>query len=216
MLLHVIVVEHFLEQILDVENVVGDEANELLEPAVLLARDLSVEDVVEEKLGHHGRDHFIDLTPGEVDQHALQPADLTRHIQPHADGILQRAKNRVRSRELMRAPFAVVLVLAASPIALAAPRITFDRHIPAPHDLGAAEEVALVRAIGDNLKVETFLARFVEQVNRSGRLRMRDARQESEKERRAADAFLSVKSFTCDQRTGGAEGNAYDVDGKKV
>lgn len=116
----------------------------------------------------------------------------------------------------MRAPFAVVLVLVASPIALAAPRITFDRHIPAPHDLGAAEEVALVQAIGDNLKVETFLTRFVEQVNRSGRLRMRDARLESEKERRAADAFLSVKSFTCDQRSGGAEGNAYDVDGRKV
>jgi len=116
----------------------------------------------------------------------------------------------------MRVSLAVVLCLAASPLALAAPRITFDRHIAAPHDLGDAEEVALVHAIGDSSKVEAFIARFVEQVNRSGRLRMRDARQESEKNRTRADALLSVKSFTCDQRTGGAEGNAYDVDGKRV
>jgi tetratricopeptide (TPR) repeat protein len=183
---------------------------------VFLARDLAVEDVVEEKLGHHGRDHLVDLTPGEVDQHALQPADLTRHIQPHAGEILQRGKNRVRSAyKLMRVSMAVlVLSLAAAPSILAAPRITFERQLPAPHDLGGAEELALVNAIGDSVKVEAFIGRFIEQVNRSGRLRMRDARRDSDKT--GADAYLSVKTFTCETRTGGAEGSAYDVDGKRV
>ena len=52
-------------------DLVGDEADELLEPAMLFAGDLSVEDVVEEELVHHRRDHHVDLAPGQVDQHAL-------------------------------------------------------------------------------------------------------------------------------------------------
>jgi tetratricopeptide (TPR) repeat protein len=116
----------------------------------------------------------------------------------------------------MRVPILAVALslIAATPI-LAAARISFERRLPAPHDLGAAEELALLHAIGDNAKVEAFVGRFIEQVNRSGALRMRDARRELN-QRRAADAYLSVKTFTCDTRSGGAEGNAYDVDGKRV
>jgi hypothetical protein len=45
---------------------------------VLFPRDLAIKDVVEKELRHHGRDHLIDLAPGQVDQHAAEPADLTR------------------------------------------------------------------------------------------------------------------------------------------
>ena len=86
-----LVVEHFLEQILDVVDVGRDESDELLEPAMLLARDLAIKNVVEKELIHHGRDHHVDLAPGQVDQHALEPADLTRHVETHSGGILSRA-----------------------------------------------------------------------------------------------------------------------------
>lgn len=115
--------------------------------------------------------------------------------------------------KLMRAPLAVVLSLLAAPMILAAPRISFDRSIPAPHDLGKAEELALVRAIGDTVKVDAFVDRFVEQVNRSGRLRMRDARRGGSGAK--ADAYLAIKTFTCDARNASAEGSSPDVDGNK-
>lgn len=113
----------------------------------------------------------------------------------------------------MRVPLAVVLSLALAPLILAAPRITFDRRVPAPHDLGNAEELALVNAIGDTVKVDAFVTRFVEHVNRPGKLRMRDARHVNTSR---ADAYLAVKNFTCNTQTRSAERNAYDVDGNKV
>jgi tetratricopeptide (TPR) repeat protein len=113
----------------------------------------------------------------------------------------------------MRAPLALVLSFALAPLILAAPRITFDRRVAAPHDLGNAEELALVNAIGDTVQVDAFVLRFVEHVNRSGKLRMRDARRVNASR---ADAYLAVKNFTCDTQTRNAEGNAYDVDGNKV
>ena len=87
---NVLVLKHFLEKVLHFDDLGGDEADELLKAAMLLARDLAVEDVVEQELIHHGRDHHVDLAPGEVDQHALEPADLTRHVEPHSRGILSR------------------------------------------------------------------------------------------------------------------------------
>ncbi|HUP60492.1 MAG TPA: hypothetical protein VNA69_08765 [Thermoanaerobaculia bacterium] len=114
----------------------------------------------------------------------------------------------------MRAPIAVLMLyLATATAAFAAPRIAFERLLPAAHDLGSAEEIAVVFAIGDHVKVEAFVDRFVHQLNRSGVLRATDARRERE---RRADAYLSVKSFTCKTREGEGEGGAYDVDGKRV
>ena len=106
-----------------------------------------------------------------------------------------------------------LLFILAGPFLAAAPRITFERRVPAPHDLGDVETIALVRAIGDTVKVDAFVERFIEQVNRGGQLRMRDARRGGDPK---ADAYLSVKSFTCESKKGTAEGNAYDVDGKKM
>ena len=110
---------------------------------------------------------------------------------------------------------ALVLAALAAPSILAAPRISFERHLPAPHDLGGAEEIAVVHAIGDSVKVDAFVQRFVEQVNRGGKLRMRDARRENEKTRHA-EVELFVKTFTCETRIGGAEGSTYDVNGERV
>ncbi len=114
----------------------------------------------------------------------------------------------------MRAPIAVVLFLTVAPSILAAPRIAFDRVLPAVHDLGGADDLAIVQAIGDNVKVEAFIEHFAGAVNQSP-LRMRDARAEPEKTRRA-EAFFSIKTFTCQTRNASAEGGAYDVDGKRV
>ena len=113
----------------------------------------------------------------------------------------------------MRAPIAMLLSLLAAPLVLAAPRISFERLLPAPHDLGKTEELALVYAIGDNIKVESFIDRFIEQTNRSGILRMRDARRVRDTK---AEAYVSIKSYTCETRVLSAEGNAYDVDGNKT
>ena len=114
----------------------------------------------------------------------------------------------------MRAPIAaLMLCLCTAASAMAAPRLTFERRLPAPHDLGGAEDVAVVFAIGDHVKVDAFIDHFVHQVNRSGVLRAEDARTIREPR---ADARLSVKTFTCETRDGGGEGGAYDVDGKRI
>src|SRR5207244_7432827 len=89
-LLRLLILKHFLEEILRVEDVVGDEADELLEAPVLLAGHLAVEDVVEEELRHHRRDHDVDLAPREMHEDALQPPDLARDVELHSRGSIDR------------------------------------------------------------------------------------------------------------------------------
>jgi len=119
--------------------------------------------------------------------------------------------------------FALLLVLAVSPLFGAPPRVAFDRVLPAPHDLGAAEEVALVQVIGDTPAIAVFAERFVEQIDRSGTLRIRDVRARSlafipDVLRRSepADVYLAVRSFTCASELRGGEEGAHDVDGKRI
>src|SRR5436190_2022208 len=88
LVLGLFVLEDFLEKILDVEDFLGDVAHQLLKTAMLLARDLPEEDVVEQQLGHHRRNHHVDLASGKVDEDALEPADFARDVQPHASRIL--------------------------------------------------------------------------------------------------------------------------------
>ena len=132
----------------------------------------------------------------------------------------------------MRIAAAFLLLFLVTPLLFAgAPRITFERSIPAPHDLGDAESIALLSALGDSTKITTFLAMFVSETNESGRLRMRDATHRgfvilsdqvdaptAEKLRRAepADVYLGVRTFTCtaEERTGDV--GAYDPDRKRV
>lgn len=119
--------------------------------------------------------------------------------------------------------FALLLILAISPVFGAPPRVTYERVLPAPHDLGAAEEVALVQAIGDTPAIGSFAEHFVEQIDRSGTLRIRDVRArglaftpEALRRGEPADAYLAVRSFTCASELRGGEEGAHDVDGKRI
>lgn len=123
-------------------------------------------------------------------------------------------KPRKITVELMRTPIAALaLCLGIAPSILGAPRIVFERVLAAPHDLGGAEQLVIVQAIGDHAQVETFVQRFADQVNRSNFLQVRDVRGEREAR---ADAELAVKTFTCQTATAEGEGSKYDVDGKRV
>ncbi len=123
----------------------------------------------------------------------------------------------------MRSGPALFLSLLLSTAAFAAaPRVTFERLVPALHDLHGAQEVAVIGAIGDTLDVELLVEHFVEQTNRAGTLRIQDARDRRYAMLVAAlrksqlDAFVAIRAFTCtsDGRTG--PGSTVDPDGKRV
>lgn len=134
----------------------------------------------------------------------------------------------------MRTLIALALHLAAASTLFAAqPRITFARTIPAAQDLGHAEEVAILYAIGDSDRLPELLEIFTERVNESHILRLRDTtlggrrftsiaeRPDTatiEKLRRAepADAYLGLKEFTCRMEEGAGEGTALDSNRQKV
>ncbi len=108
--------------------------------------------------------------------------------------------------------FALLVHLSAAPFLFgASPRITFERIVPAPHDVGG-EDLAIVQAIGDAASIETFVDIFVEQVNKSNVLRLRDSRRSTG----PADAYLNVKTFTCTTSIREGEGGTRDVDNKRV
>ena len=57
---------------------------------------------------------------------------------------------------------ALLLQLAAAPLLFAvSPRIAFERVLPAAHDIGVHCDVAIVHAIGDSAKIETFIDYFI-------------------------------------------------------
>lgn len=114
----------------------------------------------------------------------------------------------------MRSGPALFLCLAVSTVAFAAPpRVTFERLIPAPYDLGQAEEVAITGAIGDTASIELLVEQIIEQTGRAGTLRVFDARR---RKNEPADAYLSVRAFTCRSEDRSGEGSVHDVDGKRV
>ncbi|HET7435050.1 MAG TPA: hypothetical protein VFN10_10110 [Thermoanaerobaculia bacterium] len=127
---------------------------------------------------------------------------------------------------------ALLLIFLAAPLALAAPpHITFMRVVPAAHDLGAAEEIAVLYALGDHEAVRTFVEVFAEKANESETLRITDGTSRGqnfigEKPDEAttrrirrnfpADAYLGVNEFTCSgtERTGQA--GARDIDDRRT
>ncbi|MGZ5442729.1 MAG: hypothetical protein ACXW5U_12045 [Thermoanaerobaculia bacterium] len=113
----------------------------------------------------------------------------------------------------MRASFAVLLHLLTAPLLFAvSPRIAFERVLPAAHDIGRGRDVAIVHAIGDTAKIETFIEHFVERANGSGFFRIRDARAATG----PADVFLVIKTFTCDTVAREGEGSVRDYEGNRV
>jgi tetratricopeptide (TPR) repeat protein len=128
------------------------------------------------------------------------------------------------------ASFVLVTALCAGS-ADAASRLTFDRTIRPPQSLGAGADIAVIYAIGDNEKINTFLDSFVDQANRSGTLRLLDATGEGrtfsggridEKAARRlrrnypVDVYARIASFTCTTKEHSGELGAYDEDGKRV
>ena len=115
---------------------------------------------------------------------------------------------------MFRFLFAIAITLAAGSAAAASPRISFERVLPAPHSLRGAEDLAVVYAIADNNSLRTFLDVFLDETNRSGLLRIHDAT--VSRRVAAVDAHLRVTGFRCTLVPKTAEGNAYDVDGKRI
>jgi tetratricopeptide (TPR) repeat protein len=113
----------------------------------------------------------------------------------------------------MRSTAAVLLHLFLAPLMLAAsPRITFERVLPAAHDLGRVQDVAIVSAPANNPLLELFIERFTEETNRFGFLRVRDARTTTG----PGDLHLDIKTFTCDTAERQGEGSVRDLDGERV
>jgi hypothetical protein len=124
----------------------------------------------------------------------------------------------------MRFGPALFLCFSISTLAFAAsPRVTYERIIAAPYNLGDAEQVALVGAIGDTIGVEVFIEHLIEQTNRSGTMRMNDDRSrrhvfvlEHLRKSADADAFLVVRAFTCASEDKTGEGSGRDADGRRI
>ena len=108
---------------------------------------------------------------------------------------------------------AVLFALILAPVVLAgSARISFDRVVPAAHDLGRAKDLALVHAVGNSDATDAFVEHFVDQVNQSGVLRARDARESTG----PADAYLAVQTFSCETFNREGEGSVRDADGQRV
>lgn len=129
----------------------------------------------------------------------------------------------------MRRAGAILLLLFVPLTAAAAARLSFQRTIPARHDLGGVQDLAVTYAIGDNSGIDTFLEVFLEQTNRSGSLRVYDrtAVDTPGPHRRHAPpifvqrplriaAFLRVSAFTCSTTERSGEVSSYDVDRNRV
>jgi len=123
----------------------------------------------------------------------------------------------------MRSGPALFLAMFFSIAAFGAqPRIVFVRIIPAPHDLGKTEQVAIIGAIGDTFGVESMVEHLVEQTNRSGTLRMQDARADrytlliDSLRKSGSDAFIAVRAYTCATEERSGLGSVHDIDGKRV
>ena len=129
----------------------------------------------------------------------------------------------------MRSRLLAVLVLALAGSVSAAPRLTFTRNIAAPHDLAPAERIAVIYAIGDSDKVQTFVERFVDAVARAGTLRVTNAVENNHhyaahgsrdlatlRREHPADAYLGVNLFTCTGVERTAEGSEHEPGGERV
>jgi tetratricopeptide (TPR) repeat protein len=125
---------------------------------------------------------------------------------------------------------AVVLALGSSSLS-ASSRVTFMRTLPATYDLGRAESIAVVYAIGDNEKISRFVETFVEQMNRSGILRAESAIEYGQhfltgtpdegtvqtlRKRHPAEVYIGVNPFTCSLLERSGEGSTHDPDGARV
>lgn len=118
---------------------------------------------------------------------------------------------------------------AGNAAALAAPRIAFVRIVPAPHDLGAQNTIALIYAIGDSDRIDTFVDVFSDHAGRELHFesaiehrqhllgnRIDEAAFAKMRREHPADVYLGVNQFTCALTERAAEGSERDVDGGRI
>ncbi|HEV7920887.1 MAG TPA: tetratricopeptide repeat protein, partial [Thermoanaerobaculia bacterium] len=130
----------------------------------------------------------------------------------------------------MRRILLILAALASAPLA-AAPRVSWMRTVPAAHDLGGADHIAVLYAVSDSDKVATFVDIFVDHANRSGMVHVDDVtnhghhvigeRPDAEVRKRIkrehpADLYIGVNQFSCSSAEHGGEGSTRDVDGERV
>ena len=120
----------------------------------------------------------------------------------------------MRTTRLRTATAVVVLLgLSLAPFLSAGPpRITFVRVHPAAVDLAPARHLAVVHAVGETDAVDVFVGVLVDQVNQSGFLEARDARNGPV----TADALLAIKTFSCETFNREGEGSVRDRDGNRL
>jgi tetratricopeptide (TPR) repeat protein len=112
----------------------------------------------------------------------------------------------------MRTHVAALLHILLAPVLFAAPpRIAFERFVPAEHDIGSTEEVAIVRVNGSSEQAEWFVDELLRDLDRT-QLRARDIRFAAG----PAAAHLDVKTLACNTINHEGEGSVRDVDGNKV
>ncbi|MGZ8830655.1 MAG: hypothetical protein ACXW2Q_09820, partial [Thermoanaerobaculia bacterium] len=132
---------------------------------------------------------------------------------------------------MFRLPLVCAIAFLTASTVSAAPRITFERTVPAHRSLGAAEDLVITYAIGDNDAIATFIDVFIDQTSRSGTLRVIDpttverSTERSKRWRRPpkyveqryrADAYLRIDAFSCHTTDKSGQVGAYDVDGNRV
>lgn len=112
----------------------------------------------------------------------------------------------------MRRPAFVLIQLAfAALLHAASPRIVFDRTLPAAHDLGGAEDIAIVSSGPADARQDLFIEAFIEHANRSGVLFVRDGRDSA-----MPQIHLSIPPLECQSSVQQGEGGVRDVDGNRV
>jgi tetratricopeptide (TPR) repeat protein len=128
----------------------------------------------------------------------------------------------------MRRFLLLFAALALASTAASAARITFTRTIVPPHDLGDAQRVAIIYAIGDSEKITTFVEDLADYASRETfRIdnavennqhlsSMNDAALKALRQDHPADLYLGVNAFTCSGTQRSAEGSERTVDGERV
>jgi tetratricopeptide (TPR) repeat protein len=127
----------------------------------------------------------------------------------------------------MQISFVAAAIIMNGALLLAAPRVDFIRTVPPPHDL-KTDDVALIYAIGDSDKINTFLDVFNDKASRGLRIdnaiergphfigsRPDDAKLRRLRREHPAVVYLGFNEFTCSITERAAEGNEHDVDNRR-
>src|SRR5258708_203849 len=133
-------------------------------------------------------------------------------------------------RVTMKSPYliAAALLLCGTAALANPPRITFMRTMAPAHDLAPAESLAVIYAMGDSNKIESFVEHFVDLVSRAGVLRIVNAVENNHhmlvddlslrtvRREHPADAYLGINRFTCAGTERSAEGSETLDSGERV